>query len=232
MIYAIIFIGFLVAVHFISKMNKGMIDTAMQTGKQENPFPKLAEHFGLQFEDRGGAKTDGKTIQDMDYLVHGEYRGLPIEIKMALHTQNENAPIGYMSAYSYTMDRKITFNIKNADNKKFHIGPKTENLVSEPTGRPDFDDKLALTGDKIVSDKFLNYSAELGWMNLKLDGQKLVLNDDFMDQFAKGGFGSMQMLTKQHPIWKTTPQNQTMDFDSVKKCLDQLVDLIEESKLN
>lgn len=232
MSFVIIFIVFLVAVYYISKMNKGMIGNMTQTARAENPFPKLASHLGLEFEDKSGAKSDGKTIQDMDYLVHGEYRGLPIQIKMAVHTQNENAPIGYMSAYSYKLESYITFQVKNSADKKFQIAPKNENLVSDPTGNAKFDEKLALTGDKIASEKFLDFCAELGWMNLELKGQKLKLNDNFMDGLNKGGFGAMEMLNKKHPIWHTTPQNQEMDLDHVKKCLDQLVDLIEESKLN
>lgn len=232
MIYAIIFIGFLVAVYFIGKMNKGMVSGVMQQARQDNPLPKLAEELGLQFEDQSGQNTDGKTIQDMDYIVHGEYRGLPIEIKMMVHTKNENAPIGYMTAYSYTMDRRITFSIKNPSDQKFEIKPKTENLVSDPTGKAKFDEKLSLTGDKIVSDKFLDFSSELGWMNLKLAGQKLTLTDNFLDELGKGGFAAMELMKKRHPIWGNTPQDQNMDFAQIKKTLDQLVDLVNDSNLN
>lgn len=69
-------------------------------------------------------------------------------------------------------------------------------------------------------------------MNLKLAGQKLTLTDNFLDELGKGGFAAMELMKKRHPIWGNTPQDQNMDFAQIKKTLDQLVDLVNDSNLN
>ena len=225
MSYVLTLIVFGVAIYFLKQFNQGQINRVSAQAKAENPFPKMAEALGLQFEETSTADKTKKTVMDVGSRVYGTYRGLPVDLIFATDTRYEGG-----RTYSYRMQRTITFTVKNSD-KKFQIQPKSSNLVSQSTGSSKFDSKLSLTGNVSIPTSTLDYFGELGWMNLKLDGNRLVFHDNFMDQF-QGITGGMKMLTAVHPIWKTSVQNwASLDIPNVKKFMDSVVDLAGQAGL-
>lgn len=231
-IYLLIFIGFLVIVYFIFKFNQGIIDKNTDKAKQDTNLQELADKMGLEFQYLGEDRkisANKNLIYDLGWRVFGIYKDIPIELVMASKVQHDDKfRIPYSYSYSYSMDRKITFTVKNPDNKAFHILPKNKNVVADNTGNQDFDEKLTYSGDKVVSRKQLEHFSNLGWMNLTLKGNQLVFHDNFYDQFQSMA-GSLKMMSIVHPIWQTSASNLKINVDKVQEFIDSLIDLIKDS---
>lgn len=230
--YVLILIGFLVGGYFLTKFNQGVVDRGVANAKQTSQMPELANMLGLKHEDIGSKEKDKKTIMDMGERLTGEYEGIPLEIVMAMkaqHMDGKEVSLGYAHGYTYKSQRTIIFKVSNPDGKKFHIMPKSSHIVAEPTGNRVFDECLALTGDRIVPDELLSYFGEMGWMNLKLEGDTLVFNDNFHDQFK--GMAAMKLMTVSHPVWKTSGSHPSMDLNNIKDFIDKLVDFAKKKKL-
>ena len=106
--------------------------------------------------------------------------------------------------------------------------PKSEGAVTKLTGNKDFDDKeLMMTGDIKIPNKYLSEFAKLEWMDLKLHGNTLILNDTYYEQF-QDGLKAMKMMTAVHPVWGTSAKNPEMKVDQVVEFIDSLAKLAEE----
>lgn len=228
--YVIIFIGFLVVVYFVSKFNQNLIDKNVENATANSQLPALGQLLGLHHENFGGQQTQNRTIMDMGESLSGEYQGVPIEIIMssyAEHSKFSEVPLGYGHAYSYSMKSTITITVKNADNKKFQILPKSSKAQIKPIGVSEFDQKLMFSGDNILNSDAFHYFGKLGWMDLQLKGNKLVFNDSYYEHLSS----PMKMLTATHPIWKITVKNTKMDINHTKEFIDKLIEFAQEAQL-
>ncbi len=230
--YVLIFIGFMVAVYLLKKFNQGVIDNGVATAKAASKMPELAQVLGLKYEDTSMQEKDKKTIMDTGERISGEYEGMALEIVMANNTQHmdgKDVPFGYTQGFTSKTQKTIKLTVSNPDKKKFHISPKSSHVVAAPTGNGSFDGKLMLTGDKIVSDALLGEFGDMGWMDLKLEGNTLLFNDSFYEQFT--GLNAMKMMSTTHPIWRTSATNWSIDVHAVKAFIDKLVDFAKKEKL-
>lgn len=218
---------FVLIVFLMNKFNRGVIDRGVAKAKAQDMMPELAGKLGLKYEDLSHHKDTKENLMDVGSKIFGEYKGFPIEIVMHMRADQENVPLGYQYAYSYKMDRYIKIGVKNPDKKSFEIIPKNVNVVAKASGKAAFDEKLMITGKANVPGWFLNYCAELGWMNLKFSEGNLSFNDTFYDQFQTGLKG-MEMLSVVHPIWKSSASSPQIDVDAVVQFIDKLVKLVEE----
>ncbi|OGH66241.1 MAG: hypothetical protein A3B90_02560 [Candidatus Magasanikbacteria bacterium RIFCSPHIGHO2_02_FULL_41_13] len=225
MSYIFIFIVFLVLVFFVQKFNKNTVQIGAKNASTKNPLRDFAASLGLQFEEFSPG-SNKNTLYSVGSRAWGEYAGIPIEIVYA--TRTDMGIIGI--SYSYSMEKTITFTIKNTTKKYFDILPKNSAAESHTSGNSRFDESLMLVGDAIIPSDILDYFARLGWMHLTLRENKLTFHDTFYDQF-KGMSGSMQIMNTVHPIWKSSASNWDMDQQSGKYFLDTLVDLAKRSKL-
>lgn len=225
MIYLILFILFLVAVSFLKKFNQGQVDKGMQGNEKENPLKAFAGTLGLQFENIANEKTKN-TIYDVGSRVWGEYEGIPIEIRYR-STAKSGGSIGI--SYNYTIEKTITFTVNNPQKKSFDILPKSTDVQSAATGNAIFDAKLNFIGDNIIPNETLEYFGSLGWMHLSLRENDLTFHDTFYEQFQ--GLHAMNMMSAVHPIWKSTPKEQTMDVNSGKEFLKILAELAKKANL-
>jgi hypothetical protein len=137
---------------------------------------------------------------------------------------------GYKS-FAYKIQKTTAFEVANPQNKSFQILPKQDGVEGAKTGNADFDGKLFFSGDLILSNEFLAKCAEYGWMNLKLKGNKLIFNDDYMETQVGNkmtGIGSMQIS---HPILKYSMTNNQMDLNEYKNLIDLIVKEIATANL-
>lgn len=232
MIYVLIFIGFLVVFTMVNKYNQSVVDSVTQQAQADSQMPDLAKLLGLQYQ-KLEQPQNKRTIMSMGERVYGTYNNIDIEMLMGMSAEHsKEINIGYRSAYNYSMQRTISFKVKNSDNHSFHIMKKSETTKGQSTGNADFDKHLTLTGDNILTGQFTDYLAKLGWMDLKLKDQGLVFNDNFMDQFSKPGFAGQKMLSAVHPIWKSSASHPQIDLNNVKVFIDQIIQFIQDAKLN
>lgn len=225
MSYVFIFVIFLVLVFFVQKFNKNTIQTVAKNASAKNPLRDFATSLGLQFEEFNPG-SNKNTLYSVGSHAWGEYADMPLEIVYA--TRTDMGVIGV--SYSYTMEKTVTFTVKNASKKYFDILPKSSAAQTQASGNSRFDETLMLVGDAIIPTDILDYFASLGWMHLTLRENKLTFHDTFYDQF-KGMSGSMQIMNTAHPIWKSTASNWEIDEQSGKYFLDTLVDLAKRSHL-
>jgi len=212
-------IGVIIGVNIL---NKKTINKTMDKAKAENPMPKLAELLGIQYEDI--SKKDKNTIMDMGDYLHGEYRGIQIEMIYTMNSSHADTLV--KRGLSYSVQKITKLKINNKDNKSFQIESKNNKVASKATGINKFDEQISLIGDNILPREFLQYCAELGWMNLKLKGNTLTFNDDYMQQFT-----GYKILKAVHPIFKTSTKNPYADIHTLKAFIDKLIDLIEELEM-
>ncbi len=225
--YVLALVAFIVVVFFVNKFNRKMIDQNVATSKASDKMPEIAQKLGLKYEDLSHHKDTKDNIMDVGSKIHGEYKGLPIEIVMHMRADQDKVNIGYKYAYTYKSERFIKLKVENPDKKHFSIMMKNKNAVTKASGNKEFDEKLTMTGNAHLPNEFLDYCAGIGWMNLKLDGENLIFNDNYYDQFQSGLKG-MQMLTAVHPIWKTSAKNPTIDVNSAIEFIDKLVELAKK----
>lgn len=222
--YVIIFIGFLAIVFFISRLNKKLIENSVNKAKQENKLPELAEVLGMKYEELS-SKGNKDEIFSIGSRLYGQYKGIPIEIIMKGDAQEASRlKYPYMYAFSYSSQKTITLTVDNKKNHKFHILPKDKDIVSIPSGHAKFDKTYSFIGDFIFPTDIIEYFCELGWMNLKLEGNKLIFNDTYYEQFS-GMSGSLKMMNNTHPVWGTSLENYNIDIQRMKSFIDCLVEI-------
>lgn len=220
--YAGIFAVFLVVVYFVSKFNQKLVDRRVGQAKKENRMPELAAALGLSYEDLTPQEKGKKEIYNVGSRVYGNYQHVPLEMVMASRAVHSD---GVAIAYSYTMERRITLTVKNPSEKSLEIRPKDNAVVAEPTICPPFNEKLTLTGTAKVPREFLDYCAGLGWMNLKLKGDRLTFIDDYYDQF-QGVSGGLKMMNAVHPVWGTSVKDfNRFEISRIRDFIDHLVGL-------
>jgi len=223
MTYILIFIGFLVVVFLLQKFNQGQMKQGQQAMTQaNNPLRKLSSDLGLQFEEMT-SETGKKVLSSSGSHVWGEYKEIPVEM---IYKSNVQKGTG-INIYSYSMEKTITFTVKNSAQKSFSILPKTLGAEGgKPTGHSVFDEHLLLLGDISLPSDIAEYFGRLGWMHLTLQGTKLIFHDTFYEQF-QGVTGGVQMMSAVHPIWKSTVTVWDIDAGAAKEFFDTLVALIK-----
>lgn len=226
--YILAFGAFLLISVLIGKFNQKIVDRNVAKAKAQDMMPALAKKLGITYKDLSTHRDTKDNIMDVGGKITGEYREIPMEIVMHGRADQANVPIGYKYAYTYSSERYIKFKVKNKDKKHFHIFMKDEGAVTKPSGKKEFDDEgLALTGNVKIPGKYLDEFAKMGWMDLRLEEDTLILNDTFYDQF-QSALKAMKMLTVTHPVWGTSVKNPQMVVEDVVDFIDLLVDLIEE----
>ncbi len=225
MSYVFIFIIFLVLVFFVQKFNTNTVQTVAKNASAKNPLRDFAASVGLQFEEFSPG-SNKNTLYSVGSRAWGEYAGIPLEIVYA--TRTDMGIVGV--SYSYSMEKTITFTVKNTSKKYFDVLPKSSAAQAHPSGNSRFDETLMLVGDAIIPNDILDYFAALGWMHLTLRENTLTFHDTFYEQF-KGMSGTMHIMNTAHPIWKSTASNWGMDAQSGKYFLDTMVDLVKRSNL-
>ncbi len=226
MTYILIFLGFLVVVFFLQKSSRAQLNQSVKTSQKNNPLRDLSSSLGLQFEEmKSPNKKD--TFYSIGGRSFGEYKGIPLEIRFESTAELGN---GVGMVYSYTLEKTVTFTVKNPQKKSFDIVPKRAGVQAGIAQNPRFDEKLILVGDAIIPTDILDYFASLGWMHLTLKDSSLTLHDTFYEQF-QGISGKMNMIKAEHPIWKNTIQNGKIDEASARTFFDTLIDLSKRSHL-
>ncbi len=225
MTYLILFILFVIAVSFLKKFNQGQVEKVIQGSEKENSLKAFALALGLQYEEISNNKTSN-TIYDQYSRVWGVYQTIPIEIRFG-STAKSGGSIGI--SYNYTLEKTITFSVNNPQKKSFDILPKSTARETAPTGNANFDAKLSLIGDQIIPNELLEYFGKLGWMHLTLREKNLTFHDTFYEQFQ--GIHAIKMMKAIHPIWKSTPQDQSMNVESGKEFLTVLVEMAKKANL-
>jgi hypothetical protein len=220
--FFVILLGFGVFVFVFQKFqNKTMSQISANT-TISNPFEKLAEELGLTYE-TFTPNQNKNVLYSSGLKMSGTYQGIPLEMMYAMSTQTESALSRFQA--SYTMQKTLALTVSNSKNISFQIMPKSLGATGgTPTGNEKFDNTLLLMGNIPLPQTFLEYCADLGWMNLSLQGNTLLFNDTFYDEM-KGLSGSMNMMTARHPIWKSTATQTNIDFESAKTFFDQIATL-------
>lgn len=228
--YVLTLIAFVAIVFLVNKFNRQQIKKSTDKAMDQSNFSQLAETFSLKYwQNKESDQHDN--LMDIEEKMSGLYRNVPMEIHIATKVTQLQPNLAYKYAYSYSNHRSITFTIDNPQKLHFHILPKSKHLKSKDIGLEKFDQKLAFSGDQVLPTYFLEYCADLGWMDLKLQEDKLIFNDTFYDQYSSGGFKGLKMLNLTHPIWKSSANHPQIDPGSVKKFVDLLIDFIEEKHL-
>ncbi|MBP9717963.1 hypothetical protein KBD59_01580 [Candidatus Gracilibacteria bacterium] len=219
---------FLVVIYFVTKFNKGALTQNIAQAKAENPLPAFAAAMGLQYQDLSdGSAGDKKVFMDIGSRVYGTYKGFPVEMIFSTKAREaDKTPISAQYSYSYSIQKTVTFTVTNADGKHFEVLPKSEQIVSTPTGRSAFDAKLVVTGDNILPGTVLDYFGQLGWMNLTLKGNALTFHDSFLEQFT-GVTAYSRIMSSVHPVWGTTIQKPAFDLEKGRAFFDKMVEVAQ-----
>lgn len=226
MTYILIFVGFLIVLFLLQKLNHTQLYQILEKNHKNNPLQDLSSHLGLQFEELKGPEQKNP-LYSIGGRAYGEYNGIPIEIRFQSNTEIGN---GIGMVYRYTLDRTVTFDVKNPGKKSFDILPKRDGLLGGTTQNSRFDEKLLLVGDAIIPNNILNYFASLGWMHLTLKENKLTFHDTFYEQF-QGISARKNIMKTRHPIWKNTPQDTAINEASARAFFDTLTEFCKRSNL-
>lgn len=198
--------------------------THLSAQTASNPFEKLATELGLTYETFTPNKNKN-VLYSSGLKMSGTYQGIPLEMIYAMSTQTESALSRFQA--SYTMQKTIALTVSNPKNISFHILPKSLGAQGgTPTGYEKFDNHFLCRGNAHIPQTFLEYCANLGWMNISLEGNTLLFNDTFYDEMT-GLSGSMNMMSARHPIWKSTATQNTLDMESAKLFFDQICSLAQ-----
>ncbi len=219
MFYVLALIGFVVVVYFLSKMNKGLIDRGIQKSQQQSSLPELAQALGLTHEVLSPA--GGKDVfMETGERITGTYQGFPMEMVFAMKAKHGDQ---ITVKYSYSIQKTVALTVQNPSGKTLEILPKYSQLVAKPTGVASFDESLSLAGNLEMPEAILESFGRLGWMNLRLKGNRLELDDNYYE--GSSGMMNMSQLTSKHPVWGNTPTNPKMDLSSAKAVIDTMVEI-------
>lgn len=219
--FFIILLGFGVFVFVLQKFQSKTL-TQVSTQITSNPFEKLATELGLTYE-TFTPNQNKNVLYSSGLKMSGTYQGIPLEMIYAMSTQTESALSRFQA--SYTMQKTVALTVSNSKNISFQIIPKSLGAQGgTPTGNEKFDNLFLCTGNSVLPQTFLEYCADLGWMNISLQGNTLLFNDTFYDEM-KGLSGSMNMMSARHPIWKSSATQTDIDMASSKLFFDQICSL-------
>lgn len=214
-IILIVFLGILLILpQFQKQANAKYIATASTS----DPFRALAGHLGLHYE-TFTPQSEGNTMYSSGSKMTGTYQGIPVEVVYAMNTDAGSTFSRF--AASYTMQKTVAFQVENPNKKEFQILSKSlAPNGGTQTGNSEFDANFTVVGNVNLPIDFIKYCANLGWMNLSLKGNTLLLSDTYYD-----GLGTTQIMTGIHPIWKSSATNTTIDVQSAKQLFDEMAKL-------
>ncbi len=191
----------------------------------------LAEKMGLNYED-ASIKTSEKMLLNTGSRLFGNYKNVSMEIIMGGYAkQSANTPLTSSFSYEYKITKEFRFEVANPKNHFFELTPKNKNIVSRDTGVFSFDSQFSYVGDMNLPESFLNYVAQLGWMNLKLKNNQLTFTDSFFEDTmaSKGAHAALDAI---NPVWKCTSRNFTIDSAQVISFIDALIELINQLEIH
>ena len=228
LVYIAIFVGFLVIVTILQKLNNSTVNRAVKTAQDDPSFSELAQALHCSLEKVELGDSGKKTIFNFGQRIAGRYRGHPLEIMMAGRT--DHYAEGLDTGYTYTSEKYIKVGVNTPTAATLDITVANPAVQHHPTGHPAFDQHLSLVGNVTLSPSTLGSLAAYPWMNLYLKQGELVLRDTFYDNApgATNPLRARSAMNKPHPIWGNTATQPTIKPEQSKAFVDLMIDIAEE----
>lgn len=228
LVLIVIIIFAFIAVRYSNKLSRSRV----ASWREQSYFKDLARIMGLQYEI---APFDGdiqtNVIDDRFELIQGNYKGVPFKL-----THEKKIEVtGVRTTRSMGRGVVLEIGVANRGGKRFVIQEKSKGgeVMENVAVSADFDKNLLLFGDKIFSDSFYKLCADYGWMNLRLEGNKLIFIDDFWHQIAVNGIEFLTRMKEVHPIYKSNiyMKKEEIDLFAYRDFIDKLVEEIKTAGL-